>query len=51
MNPIRLLPDHLINKIHFKKDPATVKDISPLMPVSKENLDAFSKNWEKWLPK
>ncbi len=43
--------EHLINKIHFKKNPATVKDISPLVPVSKENLDAFAKNWEKWLPK
>jgi ribose transport system substrate-binding protein len=43
--------EHLINKIHFKKDPAAVKDISPLVPVSKENLEAFAKNWEKWLPK
>lgn len=43
--------EHLINKIHFKKDPASVKDVSPLIPVTKENVDEFSKNWEKWLAK
>jgi ribose transport system substrate-binding protein len=43
--------EHLINKLHFKKDPANVKDVSALVPVTKENVDEFSKNWEKWLPK
>ena len=43
--------EHLINKIHLKKNPDQVKDISPLVPVTKENVDAFAKNWEKWLPK
>jgi ribose transport system substrate-binding protein len=43
--------EHLINKIHLKKDPASVKDVSPLIPVTKENVDEFGKNWEKWLPK
>lgn len=43
--------EHLINKLHLKKDPASVKDVSPLVPVTKENVDAFAKNWEKWLPK
>ena len=43
--------EHLINKIHLKKDPARVKDVSELIPVTKENVDAFAKNWEKWLPK
>ena len=43
--------EHLINKIHLKKDPSSVKDVSPLVPVTKENVDAFAKNWEKWLPK
>jgi len=43
--------EHLVNKIHFKKDPAQVKDISPLIPVTKANVDEFGKNWEKWLPK
>jgi ribose transport system substrate-binding protein len=43
--------EHLINKIHLKKDPATLKDVSPLIPVTKANVDEFAKNWEKWLPK
>ncbi|MBA4146946.1 MAG: substrate-binding domain-containing protein [Verrucomicrobia bacterium] len=43
--------EHLINKVHLKKDPETVRDVSPLMPVTKENVDEFAKNWEKWLPK
>ncbi len=43
--------EHLINKIYLKKDPAGIKDISPLVPVTRENADAFAKNWDKWLPK
>lgn len=41
----------LFDKIVFKKDPPAVKEISPLIPVTKENVDAFAKNWDKWLPK
>ena len=41
----------LIDKVHFKKNPAAVKDVSELVPVTKNNLEAFAKNWEKWLPK
>lgn len=43
--------EHLINKIVLKKDPAQVKDVSALEPVTKANVDAYAKNWEKWLPK
>jgi ribose transport system substrate-binding protein len=43
--------EHLLNKVHFKKDPPAVKDVSPLVRVTKENVDAYAKNWEKWLPK
>ncbi|MDX1952865.1 MAG: substrate-binding domain-containing protein [Verrucomicrobiota bacterium] len=43
--------EHLVNKVHFKKNPAAVVDVSPLLPVTRENVDEFSKNWEKWLPK
>jgi ribose transport system substrate-binding protein len=43
--------EHIINKVHLKKNPAQVKDVSPLVPVTKENVDGFAKNWEKWLPK
>ncbi len=43
--------EHLINKIHLKKEPAAVRDISQLVPVTKANVDEFAKNWDKWLPK
>jgi len=41
----------LIEKIVDKKNPAAVKEVSALIPVTKDNVDAFAKNWEKWLPK
>ena len=43
--------EHLINKIHFKKEPPSAKDVSALIPVTRANVDEFAKNWEKWLPK
>ena len=43
--------EHLINKIHLKKEPAFVKDVSTLVPVTKDTADEFARNWEKWLPK
>ena len=43
--------EHLINKIHLKKDPTTLKDVSALVPVTKETADDLARNWEKWLPK
>jgi ribose transport system substrate-binding protein len=43
--------EHLINKVHLKKNPPQVKDVSKLVRVTKENVDEFAKNWEKWLPK
>jgi ribose transport system substrate-binding protein len=43
--------EHLVEKIYLKKDPANVVDISALIPVTKDNVDAFAKNWDKWLPK
>ncbi|HKX61393.1 MAG TPA: substrate-binding domain-containing protein [Verrucomicrobiae bacterium] len=43
--------EHLVNKVHLKKNPAGTKDVSALTAVTKENVDAFAKNWEKWLPK
>lgn len=43
--------EHLVNRIHFKKNPPQVKDMSELVRVTKENVDEFAKNWEKWLPK
>src|SRR5256886_474863 len=43
--------EHLINKVYLKKDPASAKDVSPLVPVTKDKADEFEKKWEKWLPK
>lgn len=43
--------EHLVNKIVFKKDPPAVKDVSALVPVDKSSVDAYAKNWDKWLPK
>lgn len=43
--------EHLVNKVHFKKDPARVKDDTPLTLVTKDNVETFAKNWEKWLPR
>src|SRR6266566_2883417 len=43
--------EHLINKIHLKKEPASVRDVSALVPVTRESADEFARNWEKWLPK
>src|SRR5437762_5643038 len=43
--------EHLIGKIHLRKDPSSVKDVSALIPVTRENVDEFARNWEKWLPK
>ena len=43
--------EHLLNKVHFKKNPERALDNTPLTPVTKENVEAFAKNWEKWLPK
>jgi ribose transport system substrate-binding protein len=41
----------LIEKIHHKKNPPGPIENSPLTPVTLENVDAFAKNWEKWLTK
>lgn len=43
--------EHLINKLHFKKDPPRINDDTPLTAVTKANVEEFAKNWEKWLPK
>jgi ribose transport system substrate-binding protein len=41
----------LIAKIVEKKNPTAVKEISPLIPVTKANVEEFAKNWTKWLPR
>jgi len=39
----------LADKIIFDRDPKSIHEYSTLIPVSKENVDEFAKNWEKWL--
>ncbi len=41
----------LIAKIVDHQNPPAVKEISALIPVTKDTVDEFAKNWEKWLPK
>ena len=43
--------ERLIDKLHFKKDPPAVSEDTPLTAVTKDNVEAFGKNWEKWMPK
>ena len=43
--------EHLVNKLQFKKDPARVVDSTPLTPVTKDNVEEFARNWEKWMSK
>jgi ribose transport system substrate-binding protein len=43
--------EHLFDKVYLKKEPETVKDISPLDRVTTDNVDSYAKNWDKWLPK
>lgn len=43
--------EHLIQKLHFKKNPPSALANTPLTAVTRENVEAFAKNWEKWLPK
>lgn len=43
--------ERLIEKLHLGKDPANVIENSSLTAVTRENVDAFAKNWEKWQPR
>ena len=39
----------LVDKVVHKKNPPAVKEVSPLVRVDADNLDAYSANWKKWL--
>jgi len=39
----------LADKVILGKEPKNVRDISALIPVTKENVDEYAKNWKKWL--
>ena len=41
----------MIERLHLKKKVADPIENTPLTPVTLQNVDAFAKNWEKWLAK
>ena len=43
--------ERLVGKLHFKKSPAKAIEDTELTAITTDNVDAFAKNWEKWLPK
>jgi ribose transport system substrate-binding protein len=43
--------DVLLDKVVNKKDPAQVIIVDPLTKVTKDNVDEYAKNWDKWLAK
>ena len=43
--------ERLIEKLHLKKAPPNAIEDSALTAVTKDNVESFAKNWEKWLPK
>ena len=43
--------ERLVEKLHLKKNPAGPIEDTSLTAVTRDNVDAFAKNWEKWLPK
>ena len=47
----RLSVEALVNKVHLKRNPPQTIANTALIPVSRDNVEAFAKNWEKWLPK
>ena len=43
--------ERLVEKLHLKKDTASAIANTELTPVTAANVEAFARNWEKWLPK
>lgn len=43
--------DILLDKIVKNQDPPSNKIVDPLKEVTKENVDEYAKNWDKWLKK
>jgi ribose transport system substrate-binding protein len=41
----------LVDKVVNNKSPASSFVPSPLIPVTKDNVAEYAKNWDKWLPK
>jgi ribose transport system substrate-binding protein len=43
--------DMLYDKVAENKDPPSTFVKAELVPVTKDNVDAYAENWKKWLPK
>jgi ribose transport system substrate-binding protein len=43
--------DMLYDKVAENKNPPSTFVKGELIPITKDNVDEFAKNWEKWLPK
>ena len=43
--------DMLYDKVAENKNPPSSFVKGDLIPVTKDNVDAFAENWKKWLPK
>jgi ribose transport system substrate-binding protein len=43
--------ERLVEKLHLKRNPAAAVENAELTPVTAANVDAFARNWEKWLPR
>jgi len=43
--------ERLIAQLHLHQPPPATIENSALTAVTKDNVEAFAKNWEKWLPK
>jgi len=43
--------DTLYDKVAENKNPPSTFVKGELIPITKDNVDEFAKNWEKWLPK
>jgi ribose transport system substrate-binding protein len=44
--------ERLIGKLHLKEPPPKSPiENTELTPVTRDNVEAFARNWEKWLPR
>jgi len=43
--------ERLVAKLHLKQDPPAAIANTELTAVTAENVEAFARNWEKWLPR
>jgi len=47
----RMAVEMLVDKLMLKKNPPQAIANTELVSVNRENVEAYAKNWETWLPK